>query len=272
MKATGTWTSRLLFVYYVVSATYYVYYLAFVAGGISLIFSAVGFVHLQPSASSWSGLAVSTILFVTGLASWRKNVKARLFGLNPCLHIHEVEIDYTMIDERNCDYNRAVAVKAAYPVDHYKAHFHWSAQGNATGVPIEGVSKIEINTVDASFFDECFVKFDRKLNIGDKHHFKYGLTLRGGHQAVRPFLGHNVDVPLRRLRLKVSFPANFRLKCYRKQFFVNRSSELPLWEEITDCNNNIQSQAEWEIRPQKGYYYRIWWEPSQDNGAPLLPK
>lgn len=265
MNAKGEWSSGLSLFYYVLGTAYYAYHIAFAAGGLSFLISAVGFVNRPAPTWAWTLLGAAVAFSVTGVASWRRNVKARLLGRNPCLNVRAIDVVYSMIDERNCDYIREVDVKAVYPVDYYKAHFHWSGHGEVRVTPVAGVSEVKINVMERDFFDECFVTFDRKLRIGHEHKFSYAMAFRNGQQPARPFLAHHVDVNLKRMSLKVRFPTGYKLKSYRKQMLASRNSDLPLWEQIVDCNNNIQSEAVWEIKPQRGYYYRIWWEVG--NGA-----
>jgi hypothetical protein len=90
--------------------------------------------------------------------------------------------------------------------------------------------------------------------------FWYRLRLNDAHNRARPFLGYTVDSPIKELVLRVGFPAGSAARVYKRQRFVNASSEIPVFEQEM-IRPDGENWIEWTIpQPRFGYFYQLTWE------------
>lgn len=258
MNSEGKWTSTLAHFYYFTGAIYYLYEWLLVFGLASLVASGTAWWFSAPTLTAVF-LVFSLALLVSGISFWRKIVKVELCSHNPGLRVDRMAIAYRLDGDRESSYVREVDVEVLFPADKYQATFYWTGQGKVTTSPLKGAIKVEVIEHTSNAHDICRVYFGDTLPKGKKHNFAYKMHFSDATHPVRPFLGHNVNSPLKELTMKVQLLPNQEIKQYKRQFFINTTANLPLWEQIVPVNNPENRLLEWTIPKPKLYYYRITW-------------
>jgi hypothetical protein len=257
MAAHGKWTSRFVFVYYVIGSVYYIHHWLIGLG----VLSAAAFLFKNlPDFLRYATPSLSVMFLYAGIAFWRKKISFQLNGPNPCLRFNFLEVSYREIDAKTCESHRKANVTAVYPVDHYLHKFNWSGNGNAVVEITSGANKAELIDVPLGMEKGCKVCFERPLHKKEQREFSYRLVLTNARDTLKHFLGHRIDSPTAKLIMRVQFESS-QQKSIRglKQLFLAPTSEIPLWEEeFTILTPN--TEVVWSInRPRNGYYYRISW-------------
>ena len=256
MSSEGKWVSKLAHLYYITGAAYYLYEWLLALGFIGLITSGALW-RLSTPILTANFLIISVVLIISGISFWRKYYAIRMVSHNPMLQINSITIDYRIDNDRESCCTRELDVKALYPVDMYQAVFYWTGQGKVSASPVKNIASVD--TV-ANSHDICRVHFKETLPKGKKLNFAFKMKFFDATRPVRPFLGHSIDAPLKKLVLKVQLPSPQTIGEYKRQTFINSNANLPLWEETVSVVNPESRNIEWAVnKPKYGYYYRLSW-------------
>jgi hypothetical protein len=253
------WVNWTAAAYYIIGTVYYVYHWFWILGASGLV--AAGILtaeHKQPLLTN-ALTTISIITLIAGVSFWRRRLRLQLAGLNPGLRILEMRVDYQYKSPTDCAYIRNLKVKALHSIDHYRAKFKWSSDGNIDSEVVNGAKDIVASDHSSSVFNMCHVNFMRPLSKHEVLEFGYRLHLQDAAKPVKQYFGHTVEAPIKELILKVRIWENCMGTQFLKQMFLNSTSESPLKEEIV-LISQFNREIEWRIpNAQAGYYYQIRW-------------